>query len=140
MAQVPHFYQLDIPYADAKFMNIPRFMPGRVNADDFVYFKWPRHFDSSKYSILVEPNDTAGSRFRTLGRLGEMVPLPAVYFNAESRIGVVPTSDSRLASYWSTLNRASTYVIPDIDYRKGGQFVMDRHGILTAAVSDYKLV
>jgi len=140
----PHHYQLDIPYAGPKFMNIPKIMPGRINTDDFVYFKWPRHFNPNLYNVLIEPNDTAGTRFRNLGGLivngmtPGMVPLPSVYFNAESKIGVVPINDSRLPSFWSRLNRASTYDIPDVDSRRGGAWPMVRHGILTAAVDSFQ--
>lgn len=131
-----HHYQVDIPYASQNFMSLPQYVPGRVNTDDFVYFKWPRSLNPQQYSVLVEPNDTAGGSFRTLGTLSDAVGLPVVYFNAESMIGVVPTNNGQLPAFWSRLNRGSTYVIPDVG-KQPGVFSMDRHGVLTAAVPNY---
>ncbi len=96
-------------------------------ADDFVYFTWQKgKLDPSKYNIIVESLDTAGTRWRNIGPLKEMVKLPFTQFSPYGQIGVVPTSN-HLPLYSNTLVRGATYIIPDVG-NMNGRFSMERLG------------
>ena len=130
----PHVYQCDPILSNGHFLTIPREVPGRLLTSDFVFFTWPQNINPSQYTVVVEANDAASAPYRSIGPLAQNVQLPYVQFGAEAKIGVIPTADSRLPSFWSGLNRMSTYNVPEVDLRRGGQYTMTRHGKTTAGV------
>ena len=119
--------QLDVLWSNPQWFTLPRHLPGRLRADDFVFFKWCGSLDPSKYTVVVESLDTAGPPFRSIGRLSSKVELPHVMFDWHARIGVLP-SDSSLPSFEAELIRGSTYMIPNTRGRNG-VFQMERHGV-----------
>jgi hypothetical protein len=135
------FVQLDVPLAGAKFGILPKYLPARVNVDDFVFFSWPHTMNPSDYVVAVETLDTSDPRtpYRTIGPLSANVELPFVIFGAYARIFVLPKTDPRKPSFWGRLNRGSTYHINQnlLDDHKPGDapHQMVRHGMLTAGVS-----
>lgn len=134
-----HPTQLDIPYSSANFFTLPENLPGRLNTDDFIFFKWQQNINPMEYDVIISSNDTAGSPWRNLGSLNVQIKLPEVYFDADSQIGVVPKRDSSKPSFWGRLNRASTYSIPLVKSYPALKYNLERHGVLTAAVGKSNL-
>ena len=128
-----HVAQLDIPFADGLFFELPRQLPGRVNVDDFIYFTIPGDIDKKKYIVVVTSMDTAGTPYRSIGALDDMVTLPFVHYNDDANVGVIPTYDPSLPSFWARLCRGNTYQIPSVR-KQSGQFGMIRLGVLTSGV------
>lgn len=126
--------QLEISLTSQWFGEIPKYMPMRLNTDDFVFFTWPQHLNPQNFMVVMSVNSTAGSLYRSIGPLKKQVELPYNKFDAYAVIGVIPKSDPRLPSFWQRLNRASTYHIPH-NYVPGGQHMMARSGVLTSAVT-----
>ena len=118
--------QLDILWTQSDFAIIPRTVPGRLRADDFIYFRWCSDIDPSRYTVLVESLDTAGPTFRAIGKLDESVELPFVKFGWHPRLGVVPDDDN-LPSFESEMYRANTYLLRPT-HGKNGIFQLERHG------------
>lgn len=118
--------QLDIPYANPFFYTIPEVAPGRIMADDFVYFSFGKELNPSNYNVVVESMDTAGTKWRNIGQLSERVHLPFVKFSPYGKIGVVPVTD-KLPLFSATLVRGATYIIPNVR-GQNGEFSMSRHG------------
>jgi len=120
--------RLDILATRADWFTLPRYVPGRLSAIDFVFFNWPSTFDISKYTVVVETLDTAGVTYPGIGALKQSVELPHIQYSWGGRIGVIPDSD-KLPVFEAELIRGSTYVIPDTQGRNG-IFQMMRHGVL----------
>jgi hypothetical protein len=118
--------QYDMPLALSKFYTIPSIAPGRLMADDFIYLSWKGSFDPSKYNIVVESMDNAGTRWRNIGQAKERVQLPFVKFDPYAKVGVVPTTDT-LPLFSALLVRGATYIIPDVG-SMNGRFQMERLG------------
>jgi hypothetical protein len=135
----PHPQQLDITLSGQDFLSIPEHMPGRLNTDDFVYFEYSNLRDPNNYTVVISSNDTSGSQFRSIGPLRKFVKLPFVQLDAYGVIGLVPNNDHTKPQFWGRLNRASTYVVPSVG-GKPGKYALERHGVLTAAVSDSHLL
>lgn len=134
-----HPTQLDIPYSGPNFFTLPSNLPGRLNTDDLIFFRWQTNISPLEYDVIITSNDTAGPPFRSLGTLNNQIQLPQVYLDADALVGVVPKFDRSRPSFWGRLNRASTYSIPLV--RSGpGKYNLERHGVLTAAVSGSNLV
>lgn len=129
-----HQVQLDIPYSSGHFFSLPENLPGRLNTDDFIFFRWQQNISPMEYDVVISSNDTSGAPFRTIGSLGQQVKLPQVYLDADAMVGVIPKRDPSKPSFWGRLNRASTYDIPLVSSRYG-KYNLSRHGVLTAAVS-----
>lgn len=128
MSQDP---QLDITYYGQDFLSLPKFLPGRLNSDDFVYFNIPASINQNDYMVVVKSNDVArNNAFRTISVLREWVELPAVYFGGDSIVSVIPKTNPNLSSFHSRLNRGSTYDIPNVN-KYGGSYDMIRHGVST---------
>lgn len=142
-AQLQNFVQLDPPFSNGKFFSLPKFLPGRVNTDDFVYFNYPSTMDPRDYMVAVETIDTSNphSPLRTVGPLRPAVELPHVHYDAYASVYVLPKVDPRKPTFYARLNRASTYAIPDVSrtHRPGGKYEMRRHGMLTAGADQSKL-
>lgn len=119
--------RLDILATRADWFTIPRYIPGRLNAADFVFFNWPCTFDFKRYKVVVETLDTAGVTYPGIGPLKQSVELPHIQYPWGGRIGVIPDSH-QLPSFEAELIRGSTYVIPDTK-GKNGTFQMTRHGV-----------
>lgn len=134
MAQIQ---QLDLPFSNGHFYNLPKNVPGRLNVDDFVFFNIPKGVNSHDYSVVVTTLDTSQLPHRTIGPLMTNVELPHVHFGAQGSIYLIPKTKAHLPTYYARLNRGSTYDIPTIDFSKhktGMKYEMVRHGILTAGV------
>jgi hypothetical protein len=136
-------WQLDLPFANGKFGVLPKFLPGRVNVDDFVFFDYPSSFNPNDYEVSVTTLDTTNpyKMTRTIGPLQKNVELPFVYYDAYGTIYVQPRSDRRLPTYYARLNRGSTYVIlePAVPSVPPVKYEMRRHGMLTAGADSSKL-
>ena len=118
--------QLDILATRADWFTLPRYLPGRLTGEDFVFFNWPTGFPIDRYTIAVEVLDTAGPTYRSIGKLQKSVELPHVQYGWHGRIGVLPDTLD-LPMFEAENIRGSTYVIPDI--RVPGEFQMTRHGM-----------
>lgn len=124
------YRQYDMTLANARFYTIPTFSPGRLMADDFVYFSYGINIDPKRYSVVVESSDTAGERWRNIGLLSERVHLPFVQFAPYARVGLVP-DDYSLPNFVSTLARGATYivpVVPKVPTSDGSAYEMQRKG------------
>jgi len=123
------YRQLDILATRPDWFTIPRNVPGRLNAEDFVFFDYDgADIDISRYTVVVETLDvSSGSPFRSVSKLKETVEVPHVQLGQYAAILVIPDSMS-LPAFGSTLIRGSTYKIP----KTGGAphwFQMIRHGV-----------
>ena len=120
--------QLDKSRYHSDFSSIPKWLPGRLESDDFFFFKYPRNLDISRYTVVIEGLDMSDNNpYRSVGPLDKAVEIPAVKLGWHPRIGVVPDTDA-LPSFEAELIRGSTYIIPDVS-RSNGVFQMERHGI-----------
>ena len=136
----PNVYvQTDLPYASGNFYILPKHLPGRVNVDDFVFFRWPSTMNQHDYMVAIDSLDTShpSGHIRTIGELQHNVELPQVIFDAYASIYVLPKVDSSKPSFYSRLNRGSTYIINDVSkvHTPGARYQMDRHGILRAGTT-----
>ena len=122
--------QLDIIATTPDTFTVPRYVKGRLTAQDFIYFRWPSGFDPSRYTVVVEVLDTAGAPYRGISKLMKSVELPHVMYGWHMRVGVVPDNDS-LPAFEGELGRGSTYIIPST-HGQNGRFLMDRHGGYTS--------
>lgn len=142
-AQTQKFVQLDLPFSNGRFFSAPKFLPGRVNVDDFVFFNFPSTMNPGDYMVAVETIDTSNPNapIRTIGPLRGEVELPHVHYDAYASIFVLPKVDPQKPTFYARLNRGSTYSIPDVsrDRRPGGKYEMRRHGMLTAGADQSKL-
>jgi hypothetical protein len=119
--------QLDILATRADWFTLPRHVPGRLNAEDFVFFDWPRTLNNCRYTVVVEVLDNAGPTYRGIGKLQKSVELPHVQYDWHARIALVPDSTT-MPVFESELNRGSTYVVPDVG-KANGRFQMVSHGM-----------
>lgn len=122
--------QLDIIATTPDTFTVPRFVPGRLTAQDFINFRWPSSMNPSRYTVVVEVLDTAGAPYRGISKLMKSVELPHVKYGWHMRLGLVPDSDS-LPVFEAELGRGSTYIIPET-YGQNGRFQMERHGGYTS--------
>ena len=119
--------QLDILATRPDWFTLPRYLPMRLNGEDFVHFRWPRGVDPSRYTVVVEVLDNAGAPHRGIGGLKKSVELPHVQYDWHARIGVVPDHES-LPVFEAEMVRGSTYIIPDT-FGRSGRIQMERHGM-----------
>ena len=100
------------------WVNVPHFIPGRLNALDFVFFNFDSTFPKQYYTVAVESMSVGSpnprDRFRTIGPLDDKVELPDVHFSqgfgSHSRIFVLPITEN-LPAYTADLVRGSTYTL-----------------------------
>ena len=119
--------QLDILWTNRDWYTLPKNLPGRLMADDFVFFVWPESVDPKRYKIAVETLDVSGdSSYRLVSPLKKQVELPHVRFDPHARIGVLPDTD-KLPVFEAELVRGSTYVLPTP--QQNGWIQMERHGV-----------
>ena len=126
-------HQNEILYAGGYFYDLPKHLPGRVNTDDFVYFVIPPTINAAEYAVVVQTLDTSGPTSWRKLKLAKTVELPFIHYDAYAGIGVVPLRDPRKPSFYSRLNRGSTYTIPSVT--QPGRYEMLRSGMLTAGAS-----
>lgn len=142
-AQTQKIVQLDTPFSNGRFFSLPKFLPGRVNVDDFVFFNYPHTMDPNEYMIALETLDTSNPHapVRTIGPLRSEAELPHVHYDAYASIFVLPKVDPLKPTFYARLNRGSTYSIPDVSrsHQPGGKYEMRRHGMLTAGADQSKL-
>lgn len=120
--------QLDIIATGPDWFTIPREVPGRLTAVDFIFFRWDSaSLNPDDYTVVVEVLDTAGPPYRGISKLMKSVELPHVHYDWHARLGVIPHSAS-LPAFEAELNRGSTYIIPDTK-GKNGRFQMELHGM-----------
>lgn len=131
--------QLDTPFSNGKFFSLSKHLPGRVNVDDFVFFTYPSFLNPADYMVAVDTLDTSdpSAPVRTIGPLRGGVELPHVYYDAYAAIYVLPKTNPSLPTFYSRLNRGSTYTIPDVRsyHQTGVKYEMRRTGMLTAGAS-----
>jgi len=122
--------QLDIYKYGSKFLSIPKWIPGRLNGDDFVEFKWCNELEPivNRYTVAIESLDTAGSTMRGISKLRQFVELPYVLLGHAPLIALIPDSKD-LPIFTSVLIRGSLYVIPETN-GVNGTYEMDREGML----------
>lgn len=123
--------QLDIPASLARFYNIPKYAPGRMTGKSFVQFQWSNTLNPKNYTVVVEPLDTSGDRFRSIGELEHMMELPFVQYDPHAKLGVIP-HDARYPAFWSEVGRGCTYIIPNIS--KSGVYTMQMLGVQTTGM------
>jgi hypothetical protein len=130
------FYARDAPYPGNNFyhpqqldnqqfsnrdrITLPKYLPGVVTAEDYVFFQWDSNFPAHEYTVVVDSIDTAGPTKRSIGKLDKEKLLPYVIFDAYGKIGVIPTNNPHLPGFWTRLNRGSTYTIPRVNMRNSG--------------------
>lgn len=105
---------LSLPYINSQAYTIPRYMPGRLTAEDFVFFIIPESLKpyASRYTVTVTILDNAGSNVRKLCPLQHSVELPNV--RLYTVIGLIPDSPE-LPMFEGELVRGGTYSIPTIN-------------------------
>jgi hypothetical protein len=127
--------QLDVIATGPDWYTIPPNVPGRLNAEDFIFFQWPESLEPirHRYTVVLETKSvSSGSPFRSIAPVIENVQLPLVQFGWYPAILVLPDSED-LPAFRSTLIRGSTYTIPKVgphhhpDHH--GFFQMERHGM-----------
>lgn len=102
--------QMDISAAFNQWLSIPRYLPTRLGALNFVTFSWDSNVDASQYDIIIESLDNAGSPFRKISPLQTRVELPMVQLDMNALIGAVPKSQN-MPSYYAKLSRGAHYHI-----------------------------
>jgi len=123
--------QYDISWTRADWIEIPPDMPGRLNGDDFVMFRWGACFPYTRYIVVIQSLDTAGPPFRSIGCLSPQLRLPHVQlgYGSDIKIGVIPDCES-LPRFTAKLVRGSTYVIPPLrECCPDGEYMMERFGM-----------
>lgn len=122
--------QLDMQWTNTQWTEIPKFCPGRLYADDFVYFNWPASINPKDYVVALESLDTASNPYRSFSPcLKKQVEVPHVKLGQGldgPKIFVLP-HDGRRPAFYSVMQRGSTYDIPET-HGKNGVFQMKRHG------------
>lgn len=136
-------WQLDMPFSNGRFYSLPKYLPGRVNVDDFVFFEYPSTMNASDYVVAITSADTTNPQHpvKTIGPFQHSVELPHVMLDAYATIFVIPKHNMNLPTYYSRLNRGSTYTIKEAPRRvpPGTKYEMHRHGMLTAGANSSKL-
>jgi hypothetical protein len=123
--------QLDHSLHTWTSIGLPHTVPGRLSSEDFVFFNWtPGALDVANYSVIMTSNDTSGPKWRKIGKLREQIKLPEVILDAYAEIGVLHDSKDWYPSFYSRLNRGSTYIIPIVS--KPGAYDMKRLGVLSS--------
>jgi hypothetical protein len=137
------FAQLDPPFSNGKFFGLPKYLPGRVNVDDFIFFDYPHDMNPDDYMVALTSIDTSDPRtvIRTIGTFRRDVELPHVALDAYASVYVIPKSNPTLPTYFARLNRGSTYTVIESPRPSpfGTKYEMRRHGILVAGVGNSKL-
>ncbi len=124
-----HVRQLDMHRHHPDFYTIPKYLPGRLEADDFIFFKFPNSLNPQRYTVVIEGLDMSDNNpNRSIGKLNSALEVPQVKLGWHARLGVIPDSE-QLPSFESELYRGSTYIIPDTG-RMNGVFRMEQHGIV----------
>lgn len=119
--------QLDILATGGEWFTIPDYVPGRLNAKDFIRFHWPSSINPSDYTVVVETLDMSDNDpYKGISTLSKVVRLPHVQFGWNPTLLLVPNSSSK-PRFRGTLNRASTYIVPDV--RGNGTFALEEHGM-----------
>jgi hypothetical protein len=119
-------YQLDILATKPDWFSLPRHLPGRLNAEDFIYLHYDTAFKPEEYRIVISTLD-ATEKYRTIAVPARQVELPHVQLPWNGEIGVIPINDTSLPSFVSKLNRGSTYIIPNVS--ASGRYQMEMHGM-----------
>lgn len=117
--------QMDISATFNHWLTIPRYLPTRLGALNFINFSWDSTLDPSKYDVVLESLDISGPTFRKISPLQARVELPMVQLDWNAIVGVVPRSNN-LPSYFSKLSRGNTYHI-NTQYGQG-RFPMQKFG------------
>lgn len=110
--------QYDITRNRDGWLTVPHYIPGRLNATDFVFFNYSREFPVCNYRVVVEAPSNASpfnsDRYRDIGPLEKKVELPDVIFQqgfgSHAKILVLPY-DIRQPAFMGNLVRGSTYTL-----------------------------
>ena len=122
--------QLDTYNLNSEFLSMPKYVPGRLNSDNFLYFKWCNelapHVD--RYTVVIETLSVSGATYRGISKLREVVEIPPVHLGQNIRIGLIPDIGS-LPMFEGELIRGSLYIIPETN-GVNGSYQLDREGML----------
>lgn len=121
--------QLDILGTHPDWFTIPRYMPGRLNSLDFVFFSWCDQIDPNRYTVAILTDSPGSPDVRGISKLSKNVLLPLTQLGAHPRIGVIPDS-SDLPLFEGELHRGSTYNIPKVN--SPGRYQLEQHGMIGA--------
>ena len=105
--------QLDLPFINSSAFSIPRYMPGRLTAEDFVFFIIPDWIKpvAHRYTVTITTLDNAGSNVRKVCPLRHSVELPNI--RLYTVIGLIPDGTD-LPMFEGELVRGGTYSIPTV--------------------------
>ncbi len=129
--------QYDIPRNRGNWLTMPQSVPGRMNTDDYVFFKWNCDLPANMYCVAVESMSTASpnrsDRFRLIGMLDNTVELPDVMyshgFGSHAKILVLPKIGN-LPAFVGDLVRGSTYHINlSGNKTRSGHIILERTGV-----------
>lgn len=122
--------QLDLYRYGSNYLSIPKYIPGRLNSDDFIFFNWSSELEPvlNHYTVVIEALDNSGATMRSISKLRKAVEIPYVQLGWYPRLGLVPDTPN-LPLFEGQMIRGSTYDIPTTN-GKNGEFQLRRHGML----------
>lgn len=109
--------QLDITGTRSDFYVLPRNLPGRLDDLSFVNFDWDEclGINPDDYTVVIESNDAAGPKFRSISKLKRKVELPLIQYGWQTKLGVIPNK-CNLPSFTGYMYRGSTYKLPNVSH------------------------
>lgn len=121
--------QTDILATQPSWYTIPRNAPGRLNMTDFIFFRWPKGLNASKYHVAIDTIDSNTPQ-KLISQLDNKVELPHVQlpWAKDGNVYVLPITD-KLPAFRAPLSRASVYIIPETN-GMNGYFEMERLGTI----------
>lgn len=100
--------QFDIPLSNQLFFSLPNDVRGKVNSEDYVYFKWDDADESYNYDIAVQSFSGEILKFTPLKY---RVKLPHVIYSEDTLFFLIPKFNKQLPLYIGTLKRGKRYDI-----------------------------
>ncbi len=107
---------MTMPLNKQEFAGIPTNVPGRLTADDFIYFTYDSDliaFDPTQFDCVIQNDDgsflnvSAGGQY---GHLSPSVQLPAVRYSTGTNVLVLPKLNvANAPRFIGTLQRGKTY-------------------------------
>ena len=113
--------QFDIPLTSQYHFITPLDVPGRITAEDYLYFSTTDNtIRFSDYDVLVE---SFGGDYKKIGQLNYSVRLPHVHFLNDALVLVVPKNDPSKPRFIGTIKRGKQYVM-SFNRRVGDSFLL----------------
>jgi len=111
------------------FLSIPKYAPGRLTGENFLYFNWCEQLAPyvKNYTVAISTLSTAGAAFKGIGKLAQAVEIPPILLPSPGRVGLLPDSPD-LPSFEADLVIGSDYFIPRTE--RNGRYQMRREGML----------